>query len=286
MTLDPTSDTAVCVNARELTLATLDGLRHMMLHSDVTFERKPDGSVVSATDHTIHQTFVQAIANTFPEHAVISEEGQFGSGAGRYRWVIDPLDGTSNFTSGLPYWCVSIALTCDGHVVLSVIDAPALNLRFVATKGDDGWWQNGHTETPLAVREPVDVFDPHSRQIPLLLAPTTLVNARTHKVALRQRVLGATALDLAFVANGTAAASVAVVPHVWDVASGVLLVQAAGGVVLAETDVLLPLQPYVSYHDRQGAVVAASTEPQARQLAQLLLPPERAAALSLLSSEH
>lgn len=275
-------DARVISDALALTLTTLDALRQVLTSRDMTFRHKPDGSVVSATDHLIQARFAAAIAGTFSAHEVISEEGVRASGPARWRWVIDPLDGTSNFTSGLPFWCVSVALTCDGQVVLGVVDAPDLNRRFMAVVGGGTWVTDGVSLRRVSVRGAVDLFAETNRQIPLMLTPSTLVAARNHNVVLRQRVLGATALDLALVADGTAAASVALVPYVWDVAAGVLLVREAGGVVLAETGVLLPMLAGLNYQTRQGAVVAGADEESLRQLAQLVLPETRMLALSPL----
>lgn len=274
------ADAAVIAEALSLTVATLDGLSAALEARDVTFRQKADGSVVSATDHVIQARFAAAISQTFPEHELVSEEGVRTSGTARWRWVIDPLDGTSNFTSGLPFWCISVALTCDGHVVLAVVDAPDLHRRFLAAVGGGTWVVDRGEVRQTWVREPVGLFDASHPQVPLMLTPTTLVAARQHKVVLRQRVLGATALDLAFVADGTAAASVALVPHVWDVAAGCLLVHEAGGVVLSETGVLLPVASDVDYQTRQGAVIAGATETTLRQLADLVLPHDRAGRLT------
>lgn len=276
------ADASVITDALELTVTTLDGLAPAFTARDVTFQHKPDGSIVSATDYVIHTRFATAIAASFPTHELISEEGVRVSGAARWRWVIDPLDGTSNFTSGLPFWCISVALTCDGQVMLAVIDAPALNRRFMAVSGGGTWVTTATDVRQVWVREAVDLYDVNSQHVPLMLTPTTLVTARSHRVELRQRVLGATALDLAFVADGTAAASVAVVPHVWDVAAGSLLVTEAGGVVLTETGVLLPLENAVDYQLRQGAVVAGATQTSVRELAGVVLPKSRFDAVSPL----
>ncbi len=283
MTPSAALDATVCDTALALTCDTLDQLRDVYLARDVTFRRKADGSVVSATDQHIHARFADAIAATFDGHELISEEGTHESGDARFRWIIDPLDGTSNFTSGLPYWCVSVALTCDGQVVMGVVDAPDLNVRYAARAGGGTWASDGKNQKRVWVREPVDVFDEKQRQVPLMLTPTTLVSAREHNVALRQRVLGATALDLAFVADGTAAGSVAVVPRIWDVAAGVLLVHEAGGAVAVEPDVLLPVTTGVDYGSRQGAVVAGGSETAVRQLASVALPASRASVLTPLS---
>ena len=207
------ADAAVIAEALALTVATLDGLSAALVARDVTFRQKADGSVVSATDHVIQARFAAAISQTFPQHELVSEEGVRTSGTARWRWVIDPLDGTSNFTSGLPFWCISVALTCDGHVVLAVVDAPDLQRRFLAAVGGGTWVVDRGEVRQTWVRESVGLFDASHRQVPLMLTPTTLVAARQHKVVLRQRVLGATALDLAFVADGTAAASVALNPR-------------------------------------------------------------------------
>lgn len=269
---------AACDFTREL----LDTLNPVLLAGHTVFHRKDDGSVVSDIDHAIQQAFVAGIADTFVGHEVLSEEGLCDTLQSRWRWVIDPLDGTSNFTSGLPFWCVSVALTCDGVPVMAVVDAPALRVRVWATAGGGTFARINGDTSQVTVREPVDLFDEGHRQIPLMLTPTTLVKARQAKVALRQRVLGATALDLAYVALGVAAGSVAVVPHVWDVAAGVLLVHEAGGVVLSVPDVLLPLSPDTAYVNRQAAVVAAPSFATATALAQTVLADTIHATLSRL----
>lgn len=271
MTILSARDAATVVAACDFTRELLDTLGPVLLAGHTVFHRKDDGSVVSDIDHTVQQAFVTGITDTFVGHEVLSEEGLCDSGTSRWRWVIDPLDGTSNFTSGLPFWCVSVALTLNGMPVMAVVDAPALNMRVWATAGGGTFARiNGNT-SPVTVREPVGLFDESQRQIPLMLTPTTLVTARKAKVSLRQRVLGATALDLAYVALGVAAGSVAVVPHVWDVAAGVLLVREAGGVVLSVPDVLLPVLPDTAYVNRQAAVVAAPSFVAATTLAKTVL---------------
>lgn len=231
---------------------------------------KDDGTPVTDADHQADQALTRAIQTAFPDHGVVSEEQDTVAPGNDFCWIIDPIDGTSNFTAGLPYWCVSVALAFEGEVVFGVVDAPPFGRRSVALRGR-GTTRGGRR---LRVREPVDWRDGRNRHVPVMLTTGTARRARSAGLRLNPRVMGATALDLATVADGTAAASVALIPKIWDVAAGALLVTEAGGVVeTLHGEPLLPLRPGVEYATRSAATAAGPNAAYIRELAGGLLPP-------------
>lgn len=251
--------------------ATLDELRPRLRAAcgTVATHHKADGAPVSDADHEVDDRLAAAITAAFPDHGVLSEERGTSVPPAEFCWVIDPIDGTSNFIAGLPWWCVSVALAHRGEVILALVDAPALDQRWTAVR-DGGAYRDGRR---LAVRAPVDWRDRRQRHVPLMLTTGTARRARSAGIRLNPRVMGSTALDLCTVADGVAAGSLAMVPHVWDVAAGGLLVTEAGGVtVTLGGRALLPLRAGEEHRDR-SAVVAAG--PATRWVRQVLgdLPP-------------
>jgi myo-inositol-1(or 4)-monophosphatase len=235
----------------------------------VDVEPKADGTPVTDADRDADERLSRAIEAAFPDHGVLSEERDTVVPGTDWCWVVDPIDGTSNFVAGLPYWCVSVALTFEGRPVLGVVDAPALGRRYLATDGGGAW----AGDRRLQVRAPVDWRDGRNRHIPVMLTTATARRARDAGMRLNARVMGATALDLAVVAEGVAAASVAVIPHVWDVAAGELLVTEAGGaVVTLGGSPLLPMTPGEDHRDRASATAAGPDATYVRDLARRLLP--------------
>ncbi len=236
---------------------------------ELVHESKTDGTPVTAADRGADDRLRAVIADAFPTHGLVSEERDTLTPTTEWCWIVDPIDGTSNFTTGLPYWCVSVALALDGQPVLGVVDAPVVGARYVATAGGGAW----RGDQRLAVADPVDWQDPRNRHVPVMLTTATARRARSAGLRLNPRVMGSTALDLAVVAEGVAAASVALVPKVWDIAAGALLVTEAGGaVVTLAGEPLLPLRPGVDQADRTAVVGAGPDEDYVRELAAGLLP--------------
>ena len=236
----------------------LDDLRPGLLAETgtVASRHKSDGTPVTDSDHETDERLASVIADAFPTHGVLSEERTTSVPDTEWCWVIDPIDGTSNFIAGLPWWCVSVALAHEGDIVLALVDAPALDARWTAVRGH-GAQRNGR---PLRVREPVDWRDRRQRHVPLMLTTGTARRARRAGIRLNPRVMGSTALDLCTVAEGVAAGSLAMVPHVWDVAAGALLVAEAGGVtVTLQGESLLPLRAGDDHLDRSAVTASGPT---------------------------
>lgn len=249
---------------------------------DLEPEEKADGTPVTDADTTVDDRLRARVTAAFPDHGVLSEERGTRAPHTAWTWVIDPIDGTSNYTNRLPYWCVSVALLRDGEPVLGVVDAPVLGRRYTAVAGQgahvvsrtvslDGGEHHQRTRT-LQVRPPVDWRDPSHGHVPVMLTSGTARRARGAGLALNPRVMGSTALDLALVAEGVAAASIAVVPKVWDVAAGILLVREAGGeVVTLKGEPLLPLVGGVEQQGHSAVTAAGPDRAYVTDLARALL---------------
>jgi len=226
---------------------------------------KSDGTPVTIHDRETDERLVAALLAAFPGHGAISEERDHTAPGTDWTWVLDPIDGTSNFIAGLPYWCVSVALCLEGAPVLGVVEAPALARRYAAVAGRGATVTGADGETRLAVSVPVDLRDATMAHVPGLYSGGAARDLHADGVALNARVMGASALDLAMVAAGTAPVSVALGPHVWDVAAGALLVIEAGGAVLGHGESpLLPLRQGQDYADAVVRTAAASDLPLAQ----------------------
>ena len=216
---------------------------------------KGDGTPVTDADVEVNERIAGAIGGRFADHAVLSEELETSYAGAEWSWIVDPIDGTSNFTAGVPYWCISVALALEGEPVLGFVESPPLGARYVAVDSE-GATKNG---TPIEVRPPVDFDEPSNRHVPLLLTTVAARRARP-RLRLKPRVLGSAALDLCLVAEGVAAAALSLRPKVWDHAAGRLLVTEAGGAYLTvEGEPLLPLQPGLEYEGRSAVGGAGPT---------------------------
>jgi myo-inositol-1(or 4)-monophosphatase len=253
--------------AREVLDRVLDDVRRDLapLAGRAAVTMKDDGTPVTVHDRATDERLVSTLLAAFPDHGAVSEEQHRTAPGTDWTWVLDPIDGTSNFIAGLPYWCVSVALCLEGAPVLGVVEAPAIARRFTALAGAGATERGPEGERSLRVRQPVVLHDPTVAHVPGLYSGGAARDLAADGVLLNARVMGASALDLAMVANGTAPVSVALGPHVWDVAAGTLLVVEAGGAVIGRGDTpLLPLTPGRDYADAVVRTAAASDASLAR----------------------
>jgi myo-inositol-1(or 4)-monophosphatase len=244
-----------------------DDLRPWLLEQagEVGSRAKGDGTPVTEVDLESDRRIRDRLTTAFPDHDVLSEEGDTTWRGAEWTWVVDPVDGTSNFTSGLPFWCVSIALLHEGVPVLGCVEAPPLGARFVAVRGR-GATRNG---APMTVADPVDFRSGRNAHVPFIVTSGTIRRA-SGDVRLNARILGAAALDLALVACGVAIATHQRVPKIWDMAAGSLLVEEAGGAHVPLADPLLPPAPGTDMKDRSCPSMAGPDEAWLRDLAEAL----------------
>ncbi len=264
--LDP-SARAVVERARTLLDELLDDIRIELipLAGDASVETKPDGTPVTPHDRTTDEKLTTRLVDAFPSHGVISEEAGHVAPATDWTWVLDPIDGTSNFIAGVPYWCVSVALCFEGAPVLGVVEAPALARRFSAVAGGGAEEHSAGRIRRLRVSDSVDLRDRASAHVPGLYSGGAARDLTTDGVLLNARIMGAAALDLAMVARGSSPLAVTLGPHVWDVAAGGLLVLEAGGACAgASARPLLPLVPGRDYGTEVVRTAGATDERTAR----------------------
>jgi myo-inositol-1(or 4)-monophosphatase len=201
-----------------------------------TIKKKGPIDLVTEADLEGERVFGEIIRQDFPDHAVLGEE----SGAAepntraRFRWFVDPLDGTTNFAHGLALFCVSIALEIEGRIELAVVFDPIGQELFTAERGI-GARMNGR---PIRVSERRELVDallctgfPYS--IRERRAAQVAVFAALLGRAQAVRRLGSAALDLCYVAAGRFDAFWEEQLHPWDIAAGSLIVEEAGGKVTA-----------------------------------------------------
>ncbi len=194
-------------------------------------EHKDAVNLVTDADRRSEQAVVEVIRKSFPTHAILAEEG--GERAGRdaeFQWVIDPLDGTTNFAHGFPAYCVSIGLTYRRTPILGVVLDPTRNELFLG-ETEGGAFLNGARLTvsrtfTLNASLVVTGFAYDIRESP--------ENNLDHfsNFALKAqgvRRMGAAALDLCYVAAGRFDGFWELKLHPWDMAAGVVLVTEAGG---------------------------------------------------------
>jgi myo-inositol-1(or 4)-monophosphatase len=190
---------------------------------------KQPGDITTEIDRQAETAILSRIREAYPDHAFLGEETG-ATGASRYRWIVDPLDGTVNYVRAIPYYAVSVALEVDGAPVLGLVADPVRREYFTAIKGG-GAFCNGKS---LAVsrRTSLDeavigtvVPPPRWPGMPAYLDQFCAV-ART---AAGMRRAGAAALDLASVAAGRLDGFFVVSLKRWDLAAGALLVEEAGG---------------------------------------------------------
>jgi len=189
-----------------------------------------DTNLVTETDKEVEEYIVGELRSRFPDHDILAEEsGSRGSGS-EYRWIIDPLDGTTNYAHGLPLFCTSIGLERRGELVLGVIYDPMRKELYSAQKGK-GAFLNGRqlkvsqtltlresllvTGFPYDIRSNPDHAVEHFKEF--------LMEARA------VRRLGSAAIDFCYVAAGRFDGFWEVSLNPWDMAAGILIVLEAGG---------------------------------------------------------
>jgi len=186
-------------------------------------QEKADGSMVTASDQWADREIRHAIKATFPEHGFITEEDQQNFGAQTWSWVVDPIDGTTNFARGIPLWGISIALLYQGLPVFGYIYFPAVQQAFhgfwLGENPQTGAFLNGQPLKPSPPSlGPNQIFSACTRSLPYLI----------HPFPAKLRSLGVAAYNLLCPAAGIMVGAVEATPKAWDIAAVWVIVQAAG----------------------------------------------------------
>ena len=207
-------------------------LRKVNKLPDLQVEVKARNDYVSEVDRGAEARIVEALLKAYPQHGILAEEGGFQEGDGEYRWIIDPLDGTTNFLHGFPHYAVSIACEHQGRLQHGVVYDPFKEELFAASRGDGATLNNRRirvgksrslratllaTGFPFRHREQLEQFQ-------------RLFGSFYEQVGDIRRA-GSAALDLCYVASGRLDGYWEAGLGAWDLAAGALIVREAGGLV-------------------------------------------------------
>jgi myo-inositol-1(or 4)-monophosphatase len=231
--------------------------------------RKSDGTLVTATDEAIDRLITQRINAAYPGHAILSEEqATIYDPADAFTWVVDPLDGTTNFARGLPSWGVSIALLQNGAPLLGAIYFPLLDECFTAVQGQ-GTWRAGER---LQTSQDAEVDDQQ-----ILMRCTRTDKLFDLRSPLKARVMGSAAYHICKIADGSALAGIEATPKVWDLAAAYLILTEAGGLLVdVAGPPLFPLPgERLDYRTRSVTTFAAANPALLDHLRQAAQPRQR-----------
>lgn len=196
---------------------------------------KARADLVTAVDEASERAIARRIRGSFPDDAFIAEEFSASAQTTERRWIVDPIDGTTNFVHGHPFSCVSIGFLDDEGPAAAVVHAPFLGEVYTATRGGGAYLNgrrihvSGVSESSAALLATGFPFKEGKGDPEVFFRLVAEVLRTTHGV----RRAGAAALDLAYVACGRVDGYFEVGLSPWDVAAGALLVSEAGGIVTA-----------------------------------------------------
>ena len=192
---------------------------------------KGSDNIVTDVDKASEKFIIRKILSNFKDHSILAEESSPREGASGYRWIIDPLDGTTNFAHGFPFFCVSIALEYNGQVILGVVYDPIRDELFSSESGKGSYLNNKR------------IFVSKTKALSKSFLATGFSYGKKRKAenighfknlimkALAIRRAGSAALDLCYVACGRFDGFWELYLKPWDSAAGMIIVQEAGGVV-------------------------------------------------------
>jgi myo-inositol-1(or 4)-monophosphatase len=196
--------------------------------------RKGPADFVSNADHMAEKILIEELSKARPNYGfLVEEKGEIAGSDTSNRWIIDPLDGTTNFLHGIPHFAVSIALERDGKIEAGLIYSPVPDELFWAERGKGAFMGNRRLRvsgrrdpsaslfaTGIPFKGAEDEFDPFLKQLHQVM-----------KVSSGVRRMGSAALDMAYVAAGRFEGYWETGLHPWDIAAGVVIVKEAGGFV-------------------------------------------------------
>ena len=196
-------------------------------------EKKGSTDYVTEVDRRVEQIIFEEIKSYYPEHNFLGEESGEEINNSNVTWILDPIDGTTNFINGFPHYCISLCATIDGIPTHGVIIDPSTKEEFAASKGK-GAQLNG--QKIRVSKQPYlndALLSCSSRQTPEQSYSYNLLGTfqELYKHEITVRRTGCSALDLAYVASGRLDGFFHNNINLWDVAAGSLMVQEAGGVV-------------------------------------------------------
>ncbi len=184
---------------------------------NISASSKADGSLITSCDLWSDKTIVDGLASIAPNEGVLSEEGGKSIPNTKAYWVVDPLDGTTNFAAGIPYWSISVARFVDGKPQSSFLIIPTLKKKFVSIKEKGVWLNNQKIEPKNNLK--TECVSLCSRSIKILQKkPNSIFPGKI-------RLLGVSSLNLTSVAMGQTYGAIESTPKIWDIAAAWLLLE-------------------------------------------------------------
>ena len=215
------------MNVKNLTnkqLKDLDNLfdqvseRQLKDFGNVSARNKSDGSLITNCDLWSDKTIVDGLSIIAPSEGVLSEEGGKLVPDTNAYWIVDPLDGTTNFAAGIPYWSISVARFVEGIPQSSFLIIPTLKKKFVAIKGAGVWLNN----------KKIDVNQNNHRSECVSLCSRSIKILQKNPNSIfpgKIRLLGVSSLNLTSVAMGQTYGAIESTPKIWDIAAAWLLLE-------------------------------------------------------------
>lgn len=196
--------------------------RQMADFGQIGAERKADGSLITACDRWSDETISQWLQEQFPGTGVLSEEGSTQLPEQEWAWILDPLDGTTNFTYGIPHWTISLALLHQGHPVMGWLEIPPLRQRIIVVRGE-GVERNGSRLQP-----PADLVTPNACASLCTRSMVVLQRRAEHRFPCKLRMFGVASTNMASVALGQSLGALEASPKIWDLAAAWLVLEELG----------------------------------------------------------
>ncbi len=192
--------------------------RQLKDFGNISASNKSDGSLITSCDLWSDQTIVNGLSTIAPNEGVLSEEGGKILPNTNAYWVVDPLDGTTNFAAGIPYWSISVARFVEGRPQSSFLIIPTLKKTFVSIKGKGVWLNNNKIDANQSNRAS-ECVSLCSRSIKILQKkPQSIFPGKI-------RLLGVSSLNLTSVAMGQTFGAIESTPKIWDIAAAWLLLE-------------------------------------------------------------
>lgn len=239
----------------------------------VSADEKSDGSLVTRADEWADGEICQAIAAAFPDHGILSEESSTGADGHTFPetdwcWIIDPIDGTTDFTRGIPIWGISLGLLYQGTPVFGYVYIPPLQQAFygywyadsslpTSQYGPTGAYCNGNPiQVDTAELTPSHLFSFCTRSIATLQRD----EIRGTKFPCKIRMLGASTYNILTVAMGATLGGVEATPKIWDIAAVWAIAQAAGATwIPLNSSNIFPLIPKNNYRTLSYPTLVVAT---------------------------
>jgi myo-inositol-1(or 4)-monophosphatase len=237
----------------------------------VAATRKADGTLVTEADRWTDQELRHRLAQHFPTHGVLTEETEHVFPANDWCWIVDPIDGTTNFTRGIPIWGICLGLLYRGTPVYGFVHFPLLQQSFwgywlegSGLTGPEGAYRNGELiETSQDEPSLNHLFNLCARSTEIMTKPFPC----------KFRLMGVASYNILLVASGTALGGVEKTPKIWDIAGAWPILRAAGGVFLfLDAETAFPLTIGENYGDRAFPCLSVSRPELVKVFKPLVVP--------------